>query len=37
MFDYLCEANAVMHNSVRGVKRPKADTAEGKTPAIADG
>ncbi|MBE7158254.1 MAG: tyrosine-type recombinase/integrase, partial [Rhodospirillales bacterium] len=31
------EANAVTHNPVRGVKRPRAETAEGKTPAIASG
>ncbi len=37
LFDHLCESNAVTHNPVRGVKRPKADTNEGKTPAIADG
>ena len=30
--DYLCESNAVTHNPVRGVKRPKAETSEGKTP-----
>jgi site-specific recombinase XerD len=37
LFDHLCEANAVTHNPVRGVKRPKADTNEGKTPALGDG
>lgn len=37
LFDHLCESNAVTHNPVRGVKRPKAETAEGKTPALADG
>lgn len=36
LFDYLCEANAVTHNPVKGVKRPKADGNEGKTPAIGD-
>ena len=25
LFDHLCEVNAVSHNPVRGVKRPKAD------------
>ena len=34
--DYLCECNAVTHNPVRGVKRPKAETSEGKTPALGD-
>lgn len=37
LFDHLCEVNAVAHNPVRGVKRPRAETGEGKTPAIADG
>lgn len=37
LFDHLCESNAVTHNPVRGVKRPRAETAEGKTPALADG
>ena len=36
MYDYLCESNAVTHNPVRGVKRPKAETNEGKTPALGD-
>ena len=29
--------NAVSHNPVRGVKRPKAEGNEGKTPALGDG
>lgn len=33
----LNEVNAVTHNPVRGVKRPRSETGEGKTPAIADG
>jgi integrase/recombinase XerD len=37
LFDHLCEANAVSHNPVRGVKRPKAEGNEGKTPALGDG
>jgi site-specific recombinase XerD len=37
LFDHLCEVNAVSHNPVRGVKRPKADKNEGKTPALGDG
>ena len=36
LYDYLCEANAVTHNPVRGVRRPKAETSEGKTPALGD-
>jgi len=37
LFDHLCEVNAVSHNPVRGVKRPKFDAHEGKTPALGDG
>ena len=36
LFQYLCDNNAVTHNPVRGVKRPKTESGEGKTPAIAD-
>ncbi|MGS0741795.1 tyrosine-type recombinase/integrase [Glaciimonas sp. GG7] len=36
LFDYLCEANAVVSNPVKGVKRPKMESLEGKTPAIGD-
>ena len=36
LFDHLCEANAVTHNPVKGVKRPKVETYEGKTPALWD-
>lgn len=36
LFEYLCEANAVTHSPVRGVKRPKVDSYEGKTPALGD-
>ncbi len=36
LFDYLCEKNAVSHNPVKGTKRPKVETAEGKTPAIGN-
>ena len=35
LFDYLCEANAVTHNPVKGVKRPKVESYEGKTPALS--
>lgn len=31
LFDHVCEVNAVSHNPVRGVERPKADKNEGKT------
>jgi integrase/recombinase XerD len=33
LFEYLCEKNAVTHNPVKGVKRPRAETGQGKTPA----
>lgn len=36
LFDYLCEKNAVTHNPVKGVKRPKNDSSEGRTPALGD-
>jgi integrase/recombinase XerD len=36
LFEYLCEANAVLSNPVKGVKRPKMSGGEGKTPAIGD-
>jgi site-specific recombinase XerC len=36
LFEYLCERNAVETNPVKGVKRPKVETYEGKTPAIGD-
>lgn len=36
LFDYLCEANAVTYNPVKGVKRPKVESYEGKTPALGD-
>jgi site-specific recombinase XerD len=36
LFEYLCERNAVTHNPVKGVKRPRIDSDEGKTPAIGD-
>ena len=29
LFEYLCECNAVTHNPVKGVKRPKVETYEG--------
>jgi site-specific recombinase XerC len=36
LFEHLCDSNAITHNPVKGVERPKAETAEGKTPAIGD-
>lgn len=36
LYEYLCERNAVMHNPVKGVKRPKVESQEGKTPALGD-
>lgn len=36
LYDYLCEANAVMHNPVTGKMRLKVQTNEGKTPALND-
>jgi integrase/recombinase XerD len=36
LFDYLCEKNAVTHNPVKGVKRPRSESGEGKTPALGD-
>jgi integrase/recombinase XerD len=36
LFEYLCEQNAVTHNPVKGVKRPRAESGEGKTPALGD-
>lgn len=36
LFEHLCEANAVPTNPVKGVKRPKVETYEGKTPALGD-
>lgn len=37
LFDHHCEVNAVSHNPVRGIKRPKSDNNEGKTPALGGG
>jgi len=36
LFQYLCDRNAVTHNAVKGVKRPKNESDEGKTPALGD-
>jgi integrase/recombinase XerD len=36
LFEYLCNNNAVTHNPVKGVLRPKAERGEGTTPTIGD-
>jgi site-specific recombinase XerD len=36
LFDYLCDSNVVTSNPVEGVKRPRIESTEGKTPAIGD-
>ena len=36
LFEHLCERNAVTHNPVKGVKRPRAESGEGKAPALGD-
>jgi site-specific recombinase XerD len=36
LFEYLCEKNAVAFNPVKGAKRPRVETYEGKTPALGD-
>ena len=36
LFEFLCEANAVPTNPVKGVKRPRVEGYEGKTPALGD-
>jgi integrase/recombinase XerD len=36
LFEYLCERNAVTHNPVKGIERPKSHSGEGKTPALGD-
>jgi site-specific recombinase XerD len=36
LFEYLCEQNAVATNPVDGVKRPKVENCEVKTPALED-
>jgi site-specific recombinase XerD len=36
LFEHLCEVNAITHNPVKGVKRPKVESYEGKTPALGD-
>ena len=36
LYEFMTEQNAIATNPVKGVKRPKVDSYEGKTPAIAD-
>ena len=36
LFEYLREKNAVTHNPVKGVERPRTESGEGKTPALGD-
>ncbi|MGY6164115.1 tyrosine-type recombinase/integrase [Paraburkholderia strydomiana] len=36
LFEYLCEKNAVGTNPVKGAKRPKVESGEGKTSALGD-
>jgi integrase/recombinase XerD len=36
LFDYLCERNAVTHNPVKGVERPRTESGEGKTSVLGD-
>ena len=36
LFEYLCDKNAVTHNPVKGVERPKTKSGEAKTPALGD-
>lgn len=36
LFAYLCERHAVLLNPVAGVKRPRGNSNEGKTPALGD-
>jgi site-specific recombinase XerC len=35
-YDYLCWANTVVHNPVKGVKRPKVECYEDKTQVLGD-
>ncbi len=36
LYGYLAESNSIMLSPVDGVKRPKAESEEGKTPALSD-
>lgn len=36
LFESLCEHNAISHNPVKGVKRPRVESQTGKTPALSN-
>ena len=36
LFQHLCDRNAVTHNPVKGVQRPRTESGKGKTPALGD-
>jgi len=36
LYEWLCDANAVTHNPLKGVRRPSVESYEGKTPALGD-
>ena len=36
LYEYLCDRNAVLHNPVKGVKRPRVESQDSKTPALSD-
>ena len=36
LFEYLCNQNAVTHNPVKGVKRPRVESQVGATPALTN-
>lgn len=36
LFEHLCNSNAVTHNPVKGIKRPRVESSEGTTPALGD-
>ena len=36
LFQHLCDRNAVTHNPVKGVQRPRTESGEGKTPVLGD-
>ncbi len=36
LFQHLCDRNAVTHNPVKGLQRPRTESGEGKTPALGD-
>ena len=36
LYEWLCDANAVTHNPLKGVRRPNVESHESKTPALSD-